>query len=73
MKDEEIKKYLGKKVIITFKDGNKNVGVLSRGYTKLGNDWLGAGYHLRCIKKYDFGFKNSHIKKIEVIEDEKNN
>lgn len=74
MKDEEIKKYLGKKVKITLANCYRETykGILKVGYIKLGSEWVGTGYHLER-KEYDLGFKKSYIKKIEVIEDEKNN
>lgn len=67
MNDELIRPFLNKNVKITFKDNESQKGLLKIGYVKLGNEWKGTGYHLEMLN-YDFGFKKSHIKKIEVLE-----
>ncbi len=63
MKDDDIEPYLGREVKVYFKDGDFRCGVLEKGYHKIGDKWVGAGYHL-LRGDNDISFRKSHIKRI---------
>lgn len=65
MKAEQLDKYLGQMVKITFFDKTTEIGILGRG-DWFAMAWYGTGYHLERPND-DLGFKKSHVKKIEKI------
>lgn len=67
MKDVEIEPFIGKKVKLTFSDKEVINGVLGKGYLHFNCEWIGKGYHLIGNNGDTYGFKKSHIKKIEVL------
>lgn len=67
MTEKQMNKYIGKKVKITFFDNDICIGTLAKGETYYDFNWVEKGYHL---EEKRLGFKKSHVKKIEVLENE---
>ena len=71
MKSEQLDKYIGKKVRITFTTKVCLEGFLGHGDYIFGKDgWFGKGYHLRGFYSPLYnscGFKKSHVKSIDEI------
>lgn len=68
MTEKQINKYIGKKVKITFIDNYTCTGTLAKGEIYYGFNWVENGYHL---EEKRLGFKKSHVKKVEVLENDK--
>lgn len=70
MKSEQLDKFIGKKVKVTFTDDNCCEGVLGKGYVCFNEKWIRKGYHLILHNNLYFNtlcFKKSHVKRIEEI------
>lgn len=66
MTKKQMTKYVGKKVKITFTDNEICIGTLAKGDTYYNFNWNGKGYHL---EENRLGFRISHVKKVEVLEE----
>lgn len=64
MKDEQLEKYLGKNVLVTFWDKQIEQGILYKGDKNFTGKWTGKGYRL-IQNGGTLSFKKSHVIKIK--------
>ena len=70
MKKSELMQLVGKRVKVTFKDGDEIQGVL--GYTREFSEfygWRKPKYFTLDVKDCDYDFLISHVKKVVILEE----